>query len=426
MSSNLKPRLVHAGVKPIGTADSSGVTLASVLEDWPQNALLQVCLRDAPVDRDFGSLYVMPPNTYPLNRLAHAILRGRTIRANHHQMHNAVANDHTSVTLKTRMKMLARDINDIGPVHVNRSFRSALTDFRPELVHSLLGTVREMRVTLALSESLNIPILPHFTDDWPSTIYGDGQLLGYPRWEARRLLSRILERSPVLLTIGSDMAAEFSSRYGKRTAVVGNCSMTRPEPAESTGNVMVYAGGLHLGRAEVIGKIADIVDASGNPGRLTIDLFTSANDLELAQNLEKRHKCINSRGTMPPSSIVQRLSSSAAALFVESAEQRILDYTRLSVSTKVPEYLASLSPIVAVGPRSQSSVSELLKAPQTIYAGDGSDRNALASAVATLTSDRASYANRARFPSWYSRAETSQRFSDAAKAAVVDWKKPNG
>lgn len=421
MSKAPLPRLLHSGVKPIGTADSSGVTLASLFGDWPDELLLQLCLRDAPVERDFGSLAVVPPKAFPLNWAAHTVLRGRTIRADHHLMHNAVSLGTSHVPLKTRVKRLARDVNAIGPVHLGRGLRHRVGEFRPQVVHSLLGTVREMRMALALSRAFEIPILPHFTDDWPSTIYGDGQLLGAARAEASRLLTRIIDRSPVLLTIGTDMASEFARRYDKPTVVVGNSIDVPPLTGSRSPNTsLVYAGGLHLGRADIIANLAAALDRSdGAP--LTIDLYTGPNDRPLTESLAARYRSIRAQGFLLPDAVLPTLESSFAALFVESPEQRILDYTRLSVSTKVPEYLAARTPIVALGPPSQASVRELVSAPQTVYAGDGSDLERIAAALAMLRKKRAEFADRAEFPMWYSRTETCRRFADAAAASVSQW-----
>ena len=48
-------------------------------------------------------------------------------------------------------------------------------------------------------------------------------------------------------------------------------------------------------------------------------------------------------------------------------------FTRLSVSTKVPQYLASGRPVLVVGPEDQSSVRALRDSGACYFAGDGLD-----------------------------------------------------
>lgn len=423
MRTESAPKLLYTGVNPIGSATSSGITLASFLGAWPDPSLYQLFLRASEVDRPRGTMRLMPQSTYPANYLARRILGGRTFSANHHLMHNAVAFDKSERTLATRLKLVARDVNDLGFVHIGRQLRHDIESFAPEVVHSLLGTIREMRIALALSRRFDVPILPHFTDDWPETIYSDGQLFGASRVEAQRLLREILKRSPVVLTIGRDMAAEYATRYGKETVAVGNCvDPLRSSSADRPSNSLVYSGGLHLGRDKVVREIAHIIETEPGLHGVSIDLYTGASDAAHASDLERSHPSIRARGTLPADGIVSALAASRGAIFVESSNAEILSYTRLSVSTKVPEYLASMVPILVVGPPGQSSVRELVRAPQALYGGDGSDTVRLAQAVRALTAKRDQYAQAAEFPAWYSHASTSQRFTLAVQKSASSWR----
>ena len=79
-----------------------------------------------------------------------------------------------------------------------------------------------MRLSLALSRYLDVPLVPHFMDDWVDNLFTHGQLGGYARSEAERVFAQVLQRAPVCLTIGEDMRREFESRLNRPCVTVGN------------------------------------------------------------------------------------------------------------------------------------------------------------------------------------------------------------
>ena len=79
-----------------------------------------------------------------------------------------------------------------------------------------------MRLSLALSRYLDVPLVPHFMDDWVDNLFTHGQLGGYARSQAERVFAQVLQRAPVCLTIGEDMRREFESRLSRPCVTVGN------------------------------------------------------------------------------------------------------------------------------------------------------------------------------------------------------------
>src|SRR5690606_38798467 len=101
------------------------------------------------------------------------------------------------------------------------SVRRAIDAARPDVVHTLLGNVRIMELALKVARYAGVPIVPHFMDDWPSTLYSQGEMWGVARARTARALRRVLSKSPVILVIGEAMAREFSTRYHRPTRIAG-------------------------------------------------------------------------------------------------------------------------------------------------------------------------------------------------------------
>ncbi len=176
-----------------------------------------------------------------------------------------------ALSTRQRAHLAVGVVNDIGPVWLTPKLRKEVKRFRPQVVHSLLGGVRAMRLSLALSRYLDVPLVPHFMDDWVDNLFTHGQLGGYARLQTERVFGQVLERAPICLTIGEDMRREFEFRLNRPCVTVGNSvdlddySRAGQVPAHrGPDRVMRYVGGLHLGRDQVLSALAGVLDGEAS------------------------------------------------------------------------------------------------------------------------------------------------------------------
>lgn len=290
-----------------------------------------------------------------------------------------------------------------------------------------------MRVTLAVSRSLDLPIVPHFMDDWVSNLYTQGQLAGAARRETERVVGQVLTRSPVLLTIGNDMAGEFATRFGRRCFVVGNSvdmhlyASEGPDHPSSQAKVIRYIGGLHLGRDLVLAKVAEALKRA-EPGSTAwrIEIFTPDVDRGRALRLAHTYPSVHYEGNLTPDRVPAALCSAGALLFLESATDTLFKFTRLSVSTKVPQYLASGRPILVLGPSGQSSVKALLRSSNSVYGGQSAVPGELLKSLTQLfrkatSSDLEDVARAGWFSREFGHAATQERLRTSLVAATEAW-----
>jgi len=383
------PRVLHVGFHPIGAPTNSGLTLGSMFGDWPEDRMLQVCSRGHPEVAGTSNLVLTPPSVAPVDGLVRSILGKRMPSGSVDGLNNSVSRPSAELTLKRRLRLAATAANDIGPVWLPPSVVQRVREFRPEVVHSLLGGVRAMRLATRLSRQFDIPLVPHFMDDWVDNLFAHGQLGGFARRQVDRALHDVLERAPLCLTIGEDMRREYEERLRRPCVVVGNSADpgAYQELLPNSGDrhaprSLRYVGGLHLGRADVLRTLAGALESRepfGAPWAL--ELFVPASDVALASSLEKELGPVRFGATLPPDRVPEVLASADVLVFVESAEPNISSFTRLSVSTKVPQYLASGRPILVVGPDDQASVNELLRSGACAFGGGGNDISRMCRAI---------------------------------------------
>ena len=423
------PRVLHVGFNPIGSANNTGLTLGSMFAEWPRERLFEVYTATRESTARAEHVVVAPPSSAPVDGLVRQMLGSRLPAGVADGLHGAVSRKGVPTPLGVRARVALSMLNDIGPVWTGGRWVDDVRAFQPQVLHSLLGGVRITRLVLALSRRLDIPVVPHFMDDWLGTLYVDGQLLGLARRQVDRLVARVLERSPLCIAIGRDMQAEYTTRLGKECRVVGNsvdfeafARSWRPSAPDAASRTLSYVGGLHLGRGGVLRDVGTALAAQKRPGEpvWSLRLMVPPADLAAAEQLAAEVSTIEVAGSLPPNQVPGALVASDALLFVESSDPHVARFTRLSVSTKVPEYLAARRPVLVVGPEAQASVRALVRSGPASYGGGGSDAARLADAWQRTA--RASLEGTAEAPLATSvREEFGQEATRARlRAALVD------
>jgi hypothetical protein len=277
-----------------------------------------------------------------------------------------------------------------------------------------------MRIVHTLASRLDLPVVPHFMDAWPQTLFADGELLGLGRLQVGRSLRRVLSRSPRILAISAAMAREYGTHFGIPASVFMNCvtdaemAAATTAPPESEDLVFAYVGGLHLDRWRSLAGLAIALKDAAPQARLKVHApqahldahakaFASAENVDWGPALE-------------PTQVSKSLAAAHVLVHVESFEPAARDYTRLSISTKIPQYMAARRPILAIGPGELASMRHIeeARAGTVVPSMAASD---IADIIRPLASDPALRKTQARRGRAYAEAHHSRSAVSAAFAA---------
>lgn len=417
------PRAIHVGFNIIGSASNTGLTLGSMFGAWPRESLLELYTTSRHGGEPGTRSIMVPAWVAPVDAVARRALGSRIPSPPSDGMNNSISGRNSDLPLRYRVRADLANLNEIGPVVVRGSWLESVRQFEPTVIHSLLGTVRMTKVVGALAERLDLPVVPHFMDDWPSTLFADGQLGGLARRQVDRSLQRVLERAPLGLAIGDDMAEEFRNRYGIPFSTVGNSTeFSDFDRARNShvGSTFVYAGGLHLGRDRTLARVATALTLEYPRETVRLIIYSPpTDDSRLARLIAEYPEVVESGGMLEPKDVPAALRDADVLVFVESEQPEILQFTRLSVSTKVPEFLAARRPVLVLGPGNQASVRALLEHPGTFSCEAGTlpeIRRGLRSALAA-----ASHGDMAALPETaqelFGRRHVQKRLRDALNEA---------
>ncbi|MFF0152227.1 glycosyl transferase family 1 [Micromonospora sp. NPDC005203] len=407
MRADEYPRVLVVSAAVFDRSTGTGITLSNLFTGWPGDRLAQLYAEDrAPGPDAVGTFARFAPRNAPVEyhlfrqwervrRPVRAVVLGAT-GAPGAAGPTGVARDPGPGPVRARLRTQLRAFVDLSPVRVPDDVRRWLREQRPDVIYTTLGSIRMMRLAVAAAQECRVPLVPHFMDDWPTTLHTGGQVLGLPRLAVRAGFRDVLRHASYGMGISVAMAREFERRYGLPFAAFGNCvdaadfaDPDRPAPDRPVGAPVevVYVGGLHLDRWRSLRRVGEAVvrlAAQGTPARLTV--HAPATDLARYAGAFTGLSAVRLGRSLASDEVAGALHRSDVLVHVESFAAEHRRYTRYSLSTKIPQYLAAGRPVVGFGPAELASMAHLAAADAGAVVGTD-DPAALVGALTPLCTD---------------------------------------
>ncbi len=242
----------------------------------------------------------------------------------------------------------------------------------------MLGSVRLTRLAAHAARLCGVPLVPHFTDDWPATLYGRRELWGVAASRLHAAVRDLIRLAPCGMAISEPMAEEYQRRYGIPFDVFTNSvdadffaappPPVAPERDRPTN--LVYVGGLHLGRWRSLLSIAAgaaAISTAATPVRLTVHCPTE--DADRYRREFAGYPGVHFGRSLASHEVPAVLAAADILVHVESFAEDTRRYTHYSVSTKIPQYLAAGRPIFGHGPAELASMAYIRSAGAGIVVG---------------------------------------------------------
>jgi glycosyltransferase involved in cell wall biosynthesis len=189
------------------------------------------------------------------------------------------------------------------------------------------------------------------------------------------------------------MAEEYRERFKRPCEAFLNCADLRQfavaDGRPDRGLRFAYVGGLHLDRWRNLKEIGDALSraSGGSPVPAQLLIHAPAADLEQYAAALRESTGILLAEPLAPTDVPGALSRSDVLVHVESFRPEVMAYCRLSLSTKIPQYLAAGRPVLCYGPAALASCQYILRLGAGIVVGE-QNTAALTAAVVRLRDDR--------------------------------------
>ncbi len=240
----------------------------------------------------------------------------------------------------------------------NRGLDDWIKREKPEHIFLVGGGERFLyEICWYIAKKFDIPYSLYYTDDYYI----------YPRpkslldWIQKKCMNPIFKKAikgaKHAFVIGDRMKKEYESTFNRSFCSIMNSTQLYPYYSRTRSSKpysVSYFGGLHLERWKMIVRLAALC---GNI--FDFYVFSTAVPNEKIEKAFKESN-IHFMGALSADKVHDKMLNSDFLLHVESDDEVYKNSTRLSISTKIPEYLITGVPIIAFGPVDVASLQLLI------------------------------------------------------------------
>jgi hypothetical protein len=205
------------------------------------------------------------------------------------------------------------------------------------------------------SKYLEIPLVSYFADDYLIYPKPKGVFDKIQKIRIKSFFKKTVNNSQLLFGIGDLMVEEYSKYFGKQFFPIMNSTEIFPYivPQYNFPIVISYFGGLHTGRWEMISRLANLIKGKAIINVYTFDFISD----QIKTSFYDSGVFI--KDGITGTEYRNELYKSNILLHVESDNKQHRLMTRLSVSTKIPEYLMTGRLVLGFGPSEVASMKIL-------------------------------------------------------------------
>ena len=335
----------------IGDNNATGQTLQSLFDGMQGIEIMQLCLSPSPKKDPLFQTINCSWRDSLLNYFIGKYHSGVTGKSN--SAKTTSLSSSRKFKLVFQAKQLILKIQDLLGISLSRKINAEIKKFMPDLVYTLGGSVCVCKLCCRLSKELSIPVVMHSMDDHIHTKYQSGSFLDKTLKKLFVNETReIYKISKIGMAIGPKMAEEYEKEFQIPFSWAMNCiDSTHYQPIKLYQPIrLIFSGGVHGGRDVTLVQLIDYI-SNYNKNRdvkVYLEVYTNPQGVSLLKEYENEYAKICNY--VSKAELFSNLSRATLLLHVESFEPDFQKYFRLSMSTKIPEYLSVGRPILFIGP----------------------------------------------------------------------------
>lgn len=364
-------RVLIVSSDPLSTTSNNGKTLASFFDTYPPDLLAQLYFSSSKPDSKICN------NFYKISDMD--MLRSRWFHNNQcggkfvaeTALHDDIKKDYAN-TLRIKKNNFTRLLREAlwNNNWKTNELQNWLDEFRPELIFFVAGDiVFSYKIVTYIKEKYTAKLAIYITDDYILPRFSCSVFWWIRRNWVFRYMKKAVQSSDLFFTISPIMKDRYKNVFHKESHIIVNMPQTFTASADTqcgSQNTLelVYAGGLHLNRYKTLMLLARSIDRVNRQRILDkkIVLKIYSNQPISVRKLKKIQLTDSSvfGGGLSSDQLFFRLQKADFLVHVESFRYKNICDTRLSLSTKIPEYMSYRKPIIAIGPKNIASMQYIL------------------------------------------------------------------
>ncbi len=370
------PKVLIIG-QPFNNDTGGGITLSNLFKGWDRDKLAVACsgylLLDN-IDTDVCNTYYQLGSkehrwAFPFNYFQRKYKSG-LIQFSEKKIQNLTIKK-SKLRISIIMKVFYPVLEYFGIFQlINRTwmseeFKAWLDEYKPDIIYAQAASRSSILFCQAVESYLKKPMIFHMMDDWPTMINSKG--LFKKHWDKKtdQDFRRLLDKTTLLMTICEEMSMEYKSRYGKDSVAFHNTidldfwkKYQRKDYELKKNPTILYAGRVGLGIDTSLELIAKAIQNINEELNLSVNFVLQTPEIPV---WIKNYKCVVHNSFVPYSALPKVFSESDFLILPYDFAPKAIQYIKLSMPTKAPEYMITGTPIIVFAPEETAIVKNVRK-----------------------------------------------------------------
>lgn len=372
------PRVLVVSHNPFSDTQNNGKTLSAFFQGWPKDRIAQLYFT---LDEPSLSVCERYFRITDLDMLMKALHRPAKWMGEIHPDAIPAASAEKAQVHRSPVYRLIRDVFQARTplaLLVRSAFwrpqwwntaelQAWLGEFGPEVVFfQSSNSTFAFDIIESICASQGIPLVMETTDDYVTLGRSFSPFAVRHHRRIQRAYQTAVGHASSVIAIGDKMAREYRRRFGGQWSMAMNsvepvAPDDQPEPTDDP-KLLIFAGNVGLNRWQVLAAIGQALkqldEQEGIRAKLVIYSLQEPTG-KVAEALNIPGYC-EFGGAKDSDFLAEQRGLATLLVHVESFDKRNRAIARLSVSTKIPEYMAADRCILAVGPADVASIEYLV------------------------------------------------------------------
>lgn len=372
-----EPRILIVSNNPFSNTQNNGKTLDSFFQSFnPENVSQLYFTSEIPSGISGNNFFNITDKDIILSLKNRGYKCGKEVyKLNKNKL--KIERIKTSTLKKSNLIRIIREVIWKTKKWKTPEFDSWLNKIQPEIIFFCAGDSGfAYDIVNYIQKKFNSKLAVYITDDYILP----RKNLNVFWWIRRRYIfskmKKCIKSSNLFFTISEKMQKEYKYLFKKESCLIINMTDKLKDDECSKVNInktreIIYAGGLHFNRDKslelLIKNLKKFNEKQSYNKKYILKIFSTQ---ELSETEKNKFNVKNTSlfcGGVDKEELKKILNNASIVVHVESFDKKSIESTRLSISTKIPEYLSLEKPILAIGPKEIASMEYLKDVSYCIY-----------------------------------------------------------
>lgn len=376
------PKVLIISYNALRDDNNNGKTLFNLFKYFPDSHLTQIYFKNEFPTRNLYKYIRITDSSIIKNRLFKKNTIEEIIDQSIIQNHKIAKEKKVKSIFKNDFVKIFREIVWRYFYKRTTEIEQLIKEFKPDVIFYDFGDqIYLTNFVLYLNFKYQIPIATFFTDDY----LNNKKFISPFKIIRKKLLNKVskllIKSSSKFFVISECMQREYEKFFNISSTIIMNYSEFSygSEKLSVNSNILTYIGNLHTNRWKSLIMLGKALDNLKTPSNIPLPQLLIYSSSKLSNKVLRKFNKIKSlkfMGAVNSKEISKLHQQTDYLVHVEGFDDKSKDITRLSLSTKIPEYLQSQKCILAFGPSDVSSI-EYLKKYSSAYVIESNNLNVI-------------------------------------------------